>query len=603
MIKIKRTLAISVLCVILVLSFVCEVFAVSAASEMVASSSDADTAAVMLEGTFNNWAGDAMESEDASTFTKEIALESGNYQFKITRGEEEFGHPGTIKDTTVTVSDSGWLMSDSINAKCTLIATGGVYTFRFDTLTHRLKVIKDGVTSEGGDSDKLTVNFGGGKVVAGCGDTLTYTVSLSADKLFEDVQTIMSYNEEKLSLVKAVSDTESEETKACPNISDVIYNSEHPGVVAVNASDLAGYDFTDGKVYLTLDFKVIGTGETYLEFTAQEMTATDSSVYYAYSTKANDGAVFTEELVISDALEVPQKKPSFSGASLSLQENLCVNFKANKTLITEIGYEDLYAVFTMNGTTYVFDTYEISGDKLVFAFDDISPANMDDVISATLYGSYDGVEYKSKTVEYSAAMYCYNMLDKCNTDDYAELRTLLVDLLNYGGASQLYVGYNTDNLVNSRLTEEQAKWGTSESPEYETIMNLAYKTIENPSVSWKSGGLVLGDSITMRCKISAEDYTGLYVKIEALGMVWTVSEKDFVDTSNGKYIYFSELNSAQMREPVYMTAYRNGEAVSNTLRYSIESYAYSKQSDSNPDLVNLVEAMMKYGDAAYAYVY
>lgn len=602
MIKIKRTLAVSFLCVILVLSLVCEVMAVSAASEMVVSSSDAN-ADVMLVGTFNNWTGATMDNKDVSTFTKEIALEAGNYQFKIIRGEEEFGHPGTIKDTTVTVSDSGWLMSDSINAKCTLIATGGVYTFEFDTLTHRLKVIKDGVTSEEDNSDKLTVNFGGGKVVAGCGDTLTYTVSLSADKWFEDVQTILSYNEEKLSLVKVAADNTAESEKACPNISDVIYNSEHPGVVALNASDVAGYDFTDEKVYLTLDFKVTGTGETYLEFTAQEMTAVDSSVYYAYSTKVNDGAVFTENLVISDALEVPQKNPSFSGASLALQENLCINFKANKTLITEIGYEDLYAVFTMNGTTYVFDTYEISGDKLVFAFDDISPANMDDIITATLYGSYDGVEYKSKTVEYSVAMYCYNMLDKYSSDDYAEFRTLLVDLLNYGGASQLYVGYNADNPVNGRLTAEQAKWGTSESPEYKTIMNLAYKTVENPTVSWKSGGLVLGDSITMRCKISAEDYSGLYVKIEALDMVWTVSEKDFVDTSNGKYIYFSELNSAQMREPVYLTVYRNGEAVSNTLRYSIESYAYSKQADSNPDLVNLIDAMMKYGDAAYAYVY
>ena len=56
-----------------------------------------------------------------------------------------------------------------------------------------------------------------------------------------------------------------------------------------------------------------------------------------------------------------------------------------------------------------------------------------------------------------------------------------------------------------------------------------------------------------------------------------------------------------MSEEVYMTVMKDGVAVSNTARYSIESYAYVKQNDSNNKLVNLVKAMMRYGHSAKNY--
>jgi hypothetical protein len=57
-----------------------------------------------------------------------------------------------------------------------------------------------------------------------------------------------------------------------------------------------------------------------------------------------------------------------------------------------------------------------------------------------------------------------------------------------------------------------------------------------------------------------------------------------------------------MRELVYVTVYDGDTAVSNTLCYSIESYAYAKQNDSDTNLKNLLIAMMRYGDAAYNFI-
>ena len=102
---------------------------------------------------------------------------------------------------------------------------------------------------------------------------------------------------------------------------------------------------------------------------------------------------------------------------------------------------------------------------------------------------------------------------------------------------------------------------------------------------------------------------GLQVKVttadpadaQATGQTWTITE--FTEYSEGAYIAnFDGFNADQMNDIVYVTVCDSeGNAVSNTYRYSIESYAYAKQSDENINLVALVKAMMKYGESAKQY--
>ena len=178
----------------------------------------------------------------------------------------------------------------------------------------------------------------------------------------------------------------------------------------------------------------------------------------------------------------------------------------------------------------------------------------------------------------------------------------MVDLLNYGSASQLYTGHNRENLANAQLTDEQKSWGTSDQPELETVKDTAYKTIDNPTVTWKGVGLNLEKSVTMRFKIAADSIEGLSVKVESeSGGEWTIPAESFVKADDGYYIYFDGLNAGQMSESVYLTVYDGDAAVSNTIRYSVESYAYAKQGDTDTALTNLLSAMMKYGHSAHTY--
>lgn len=79
-------------------------------------------------------------------------------------------------------------------------------------------------------------------------------------------------------------------------------------------------------------------------------------------------------------------------------------------------------------------------------FTGIYDTEMGSTVTATLCAVKDGTVYEGKIANYSVPQYAANMLNK-STD--AGLRTMLVDLLNYGVAAQSYYGNNAANHVNT----------------------------------------------------------------------------------------------------------------------------------------------------------
>ncbi len=323
-----------------------------------------------------------------------------------------------------------------------------------------------------------------------------------------------------------------------------------------------------------------------------DVAPTEDTMGIASHHCANCGLIF-------DETEIPLLK--FSGASVVLQDNLAINYKVNAGLF-ESEFKNPYVKFVIDSKEVIVRDYTVADGKYVFKFADIAPHKLNDTVSATLYAEIDGLEFQGETREYSVATYCYNMLEKCTGDEYLSLRRLLVDLLDYGAQSQIYMNYRTDALVNSALTEEQKRWGTADIRSYRSVQNIAYKDIENSTVEWKGGGLRLEDSVAMRFKISTDSIENLVVQVrDAHGNSWDIPSEQFKETTDGYYVYFDQFNAGQMSEAVYLTIYRDNVAVSDTISYSIESYAYAKRNDSNMALVDLVQAMMQYGDSAYAY--
>ena len=95
--------------------------------------------AYSLAGTFNDWDTDAnvMAAKDSAVATTTMILEKGEYTFKINNDNLWFSNKGTIEDST---GESGWTFDPSVSDKCTLKASGGKYTFSFNTTTRKLTV-------------------------------------------------------------------------------------------------------------------------------------------------------------------------------------------------------------------------------------------------------------------------------------------------------------------------------------------------------------------------------------------------------------------------------------------------------------------------------
>ena len=98
---------------------------------------------VYLKGDFNNWdsSGAMTPSAEASEIVSvTIPIEAGTYAFKLGRVYLWYTNGGTIVDTTTTSSDTGWGMTTEDGTNCTLVASGGYYTFRFNKYTAYLEV-------------------------------------------------------------------------------------------------------------------------------------------------------------------------------------------------------------------------------------------------------------------------------------------------------------------------------------------------------------------------------------------------------------------------------------------------------------------------------
>ena len=329
---------------------------------------------------------------------------------------------------------------------------------------------------------------------------------------------------------------------------------------------------------------------------------TSSFEHMGYLTDA-DGLYRSEEdnvYLIVEALRAPL---AFSGASLTLENDLTFNFKADASLFGAGGYADPYVDFFFNGKVRTVTEYRVENGKYVFSFTGIAPHQMNDVLTATLHADLAGTDV-TDVREYSVGEYCYDAYGQYGDAQYAQLHRLLADLLQYGARSQEYMSYRTDALVTDRLAvyPDLAACATVGTPTYETVRDLAVATVTSPAAVFKGAGLNLQNTVAIRLKIRTdEDVATLTLKAsKAGGGEYEVPGTEFLAAEAGVYYaFFTGFNAGEMKKTVNFTVYQGENAVSDTIAYSIESYAYDKQGDAS--LTELLSAMMNYGESARLY--
>ena len=299
----------------------------------------------------------------------------------------------------------------------------------------------------------------------------------------------------------------------------------------------------------------------------------------------------------------PEEKPSpvINTVSLSLESSITMNFKVLKSSLSS--FDEFYMTFECGGKEEKVTDYKETDKYYVFSYKGINPQLMNDNVTAVLHAKNKSEEYTSPEKIMSVKEYAYTMLDRYSDDEHAKLRTLLVDLLNYGAAAQIYAGYQTDNLVNSDLTDVQKDWASKDTTEFKNIRNLNYKTISNPTAEWKTCSLVLKNSIMVKVKFSAKDVENKTVEIVLKNAKFTYTKDDFVNNGDGTYyVYCNELFANELSDDLLFTIYENGKPCSNTMLFSVESYArLVRDNYKDKPLDKMTTAMMLYGNSAKAY--
>ena len=300
----------------------------------------------------------------------------------------------------------------------------------------------------------------------------------------------------------------------------------------------------------------------------------------------------------------------FKGFLLALESDLTATFTVMKDVLD--AYENVRVEYclgdeiTEEGTVVVTDYVQYTDsnnkERCKYAFAGIAPYQANQTIHATIYGTYEGVEY-SFSMTHSITKYCTSTLSKTTTSN--TLKTLIVDLLNYCTMQQVYLG-DTNTPVNSILTEEQAALGSTHIPTMSNDLDQEYVKLEGATAVFKGATLNLLSAVEIVATVDlsqVSDTSSVYLKVDTGFSEISVPFADFVyQSSSGRHkVYFRGIPASAMDSLVYLTVCDANGAISNTLQYSIPTYGNRNYTGSGSSLDNLLVALYRYGEAAKAY--
>ena len=143
------------------------------------------------------------------------------------------------------------------------------------------------------------VTVGGTEYGVTVGDVITYTYTLTTPTAVENAQATTYYDAEKLELIVPESKAANKMFPVLRDITSVVYNTDIPGEVKFNAMEGVdeGFDFTEGGVLVTLDFKVLDASASTIYTTLEEMVKFGEKVDYATGGQiVGEGVSYVETL-------------------------------------------------------------------------------------------------------------------------------------------------------------------------------------------------------------------------------------------------------------------------------------------------------------------
>ena len=281
---------------------------------------------------------------------------------------------------------------------------------------------------------------------------------------------------------------------------------------------------------------------------------------------------------------------SLNGCSLTLDGKIKVNFYM--TLNEDIAASEYaYVRFTRGDEVVEVPVKDVVDTDYGYAFPfSVSAKNMTDEITAQLFsGDFEAGEKATYSVwEYASAIIGDEETYGANAVAAAKA------MLNYGGYAQEYFGYNTDNLANKGLTEEEKDLSSVTA---DSIVDHKRGEQANDAI-----GRVAGSNLSLKTATTLKVYFELTEGVDASTLTFAVDGTEVEAVRNGKYYQVSiEGIAAHDLDTVYTITVSDG---TNTLTatYSAMTYVYNILSrDRAQELKDVMAALRLYNLAADAY--
>ena len=297
--------------------------------------------------------------------------------------------------------------------------------------------------------------------------------------------------------------------------------------------------------------------------------------------------------------------------TLDLASDISITFAVPTSLLT--AYDSYYLECVLPeyegnakiGTSTVQIQPVLSGNYYYFTLTGITAIRMGDMVDAVLHMTKGTQEYYSKTDSYSVATYAYAML---NSSKDTKMLTLCADLLRYGAEAQSFKKYRLDSLVDANMTDAHRAYLSNTDALNFTATDSNLGDLASPVIPWVGKTLDLGSKVGMKFVFNAKNYSGdvanLSMKISYTGSTGevktvTVTGAEVYNAANGYYSFtFYGLLASELRTVVDVAIYNGNTQLSETLRYSAESYATKT---TGTTLESLTQALFAYSDSAKSF--
>ena len=274
--------------------------------------------------------------------------------------------------------------------------------------------------------------------------------------------------------------------------------------------------------------------------------------------------------------------------SVSLKGNIALNYYM---LLSEevLADETAYMQFTMADGEVIklpvsqgVEQYSQGETYYVFTCA-VSAKEMTDTVLSQFF--YDGGSTREHT--YSVQTYAKHILT--NYDD-AAIKDLITSMLNYGAASQLHFGYNTDKLANADL----------EAPDYSNVTIDGFKPVAGQGTELAklySASLILKSETTLRIFFKVD------AAVENLTVTYQGQALEVKQRSGLSYVDVVGISAKALDEVVTVTV--NDGANTAEVAFNPMSYSQGVLNDTTgafgQDMKDLVAALYLYNKAANVY--